>query len=400
MLASAHPEVLAQDWLPPVALGRAREVNEVVRRLDPPRPHAPPPWVVGVAGPIGAGTSTIARRAAREVADRVRAEFGEPHPRILSMRTPFLRGAHGVATTLLQRVDEGFDGRGFPAPEILAGLFRRLRRESRPTVIVLDDVGVGGPDLAPVLRAIADPDRFLPEGETGLPPLWTILAGSCEAMQGVVRAVGPRLPIGPLVRVDPCPLELLRSIVSERAERALGHPAPAALVERVVDRTVADGGGAGRAVDLLRREILGVTFREMRDGILSVRLRGVPVEPWVVRAIGAASRGQTARLSEVKRIEAELAQAEGAQPLPTTTLWRRIVRLEQAGYVRREIRPGGSGGTLSLVRVLTPVDEWVTTSHRLGSRPAVGPWAGSSVPPAEAGSGFVRAELGHLPDGP
>jgi len=395
-----HSEVLAHDWLPPVAFGRAREVEEVVRRLDPPVPQAPGPWLVAVAGISGSGTSTVARRAAREVADRVRAAVKEPFPRILSLRTPFLRGTHGVASALLQRFDDGFDGRGFPVPEILAGLLRRFRREARPTVLVLDDVGVGGPDLVPVVRALAQPDRFLPEGESGLPPLWTILAGTPEGLQGIEQGLSPRLSIGPFVRVSPYDLAVLRTIVTDRADRALGHPVPTALVDRVIARAVEQGGGARRAIDLLRREVLGVTFRELRDGVLPHRLRGVSVEPWVVRAIGAASNGRAARLAEVRRLEAELAQADGARPLPTTTLWRRIVRLEQAGYVRREIRPGGPGGTLSMLRVVTPIDEWVTTPHRPGSRPAVAPWAAPGAPTFASGAGFVRAEFGHLPDEP
>lgn len=400
MTTAEHPEVLAHDWLPPIALGRAPEVAEVVRRLDPPHPKAPAPWVVGVAGPVGSGTSTVARRAAREVLELVRAARAEPPPRSLVVRTPLLRGTHGVATALLQKLDEGFDGRGFPVSEILAGLLRRLRREGCSTVVVLDDVGVGGPDLAPILRAFAQPDRFLPEGESGVPPIWAVLAGSWEGLRAVESAVAPRLSVGPSVRLREYPETALRAIVRDRAERALGHPPPPDVVERVVRRSVEDGGGAQRAIDLLRRELLGVTFREVRDGVLSARLRGISVEPWLVRAIGAAARGRTARLGDVKRLEAELAEAHGARPLPTTTLWRRIVRLEQAGYVRREIRPGGNGGTLSLVRVLTPVDEWVTTTHRLGNRPADAPWDGSVAPAAPVGSGSPRSELGSLPDAP
>ena len=400
MTAADHPEVLAHDWLPPIALGRAAEVAEVVRRLDPPEPKAPAPWVVGIAGPVGSGTSTVARRAAREVIDSVRAACPDPHPRLLGIRTPFLRGTHGVATALLQKWDEGFDGRGFPVPEILAGLLRRLRRERCPTVVLLDDVGVSGPDLAPILRAFAQPDRFLPEGESGVPPIWTIVAGSIEGLQALERALVPRVSVGPLVRLREYSPVALHAIVRDRAERALGHPVPPGVLERVVRRSVEDGGGAMRAVDLLRRELLGVTFHEVRDGILSTRLQGVSVEPSLVHAIGAASRGRTARLGDVKRFEAELARAHGARPLPTTTLWRRIVRLEQAGYVRREIRPGGDGGTLSLVRVLTPVDEWVTTSHRLGNRPADALWSGQDVPAAPASPGWARAELTPFPDGP
>src|SRR5208282_3782655 len=304
MQPTAHSEVLARDWLPPVVLGRAPEVAEVVRRLDPPTPQAPPPWIVAVAGAPGSGTSTIARRAAREVADRVRAALGEPFPRVLAIRTPFLRGPHGIATALVQRLDDGFDGRGFPVPEILAGLLRRLRREARPTVVLLDDVGVGGPDLAPVVRALAEPDRFLPEGESGLPPIWTLLAGTPEGLEVLERAVGSRFPIAPFVAVAPYDTDTLRAIVRDRAERALGHPAPPALVDRVVHRSTEEGASARRGVELLRRELLGLTFREARDGLPSAKFAGISVEPRVVRAIGAAAQGRSARLADVKRLEA------------------------------------------------------------------------------------------------
>jgi len=400
MTTLAHSEVLAHDWLPPTAFGRAGEVEELVRRLDPPIPHAPGPWLVAVGGPPGCGASTVARRAAREVVERVRAALGEPFPRTLVLRTPLLRGTHGVATALVQQLDEGFDGRGFPVPEILAGFLRRVRRDRRPTVILLDDVAPGGPDLVPVLRAFGDPDRFLPEGESGLPPVWTILAGTPGALETLRAGLGGRASFGPWVRLEPYDLATLQSIVADRAGRAIGHAAPAPVVERIVRRTVEDGGGARRAVDLLRRELLGVSFRDVRDGLLPARLGGIPIEPWVVRAIGLASRGKAARLAEVRRLEAELAQVAGARSLPTTTLWRRIVRLERAGYVRREIRPGGAGGTLSVLRVLTPIEDWVTTAHRPETRPVDGPWSSHGAPAPAAGAECLRAALAHLPDGP
>jgi hypothetical protein len=364
MIACAHPEVLAQEWLPPVAIGREAEVAEVVRRLDPPSPRAPAPWMVAVVGPVGSGTSTVARRAAREVADRLRAARPGPPPRLLAVRTRGLRGSHGVATALLQRLDDGFDGRGFAVTEILAGLLRRLRREGRPTVLLLDDVGVGGPDLAPILRAFGAPDRFLPEGEVGLPPVWTVLAGTEEAVALAAAALGPPDPIGPFVALRACSERRLREIVQNRFERALGTPPPLGLVDGIVARAVEEGGGARRAVDLLRREFLGSAVPRSAWGPFLAGRGPVAVEPRVVRAIGAAVRGAAAGVGEVRREEAELARSEGLRPLPTTTLWRRIVRLEQAGYVRREIRTGGAGGTRSVVRVLTPIDEWVTAPYR------------------------------------
>jgi hypothetical protein len=379
-----NPEVLCQDWLAPVPFAREREVQEVVRRLDAPAPVVPAPWIVGVAGPAGSGSSTVARRAARETLERLRRGPGRTNPRLLQVRVAGLKGTHGVASALLQRFDEGFDGRGFPVAEILAGLLRRLRRDGSPFVIVLDDVRVGGPDLAPIVRALAGPDRFLPEGEHGLPPWWTIVAGTPEALTTLGRALGPALPWGSLVTLGPYGTEALRTIVRDRAERALGRPPPSAVLNDVLARVLAEGGGSARAVELLRRALLGGGPRHgpgfvPRHGEVALR-----IEPWVVDAIDRASQGRTARLGEVRRLEAELARRRGAEPLPTTTLWRRIVRLEQAGYLRREIRTGGAGGTRSLVRLLTPVDEWLTVPFALQTRPGASAYVEGPVPPLGA----------------
>ncbi len=389
--------MLANDWLPPVALGRQREVDEIVRRLDPPAPRAPPPWVVGVAGPSGAGVSTVARRAAREVADRLRAARPDGTPRIVDVRAAVQRGTHGVASGLLRRLDDGFDGRGFSTVEILAGFLRRLRRDGRPVVLVLDDARIGGPDLAPVLRAVADPDRFLPEGEHGLPPLYTIVAGSAEALSSLAVSVGGRFPFDPFVSLGPYDGPTLEAIVRDRADRAFGRPAPAALIGRVVRRSVEDGGGTRRALDLLRRELLGPAYGSLGPELRRALGVGVSVEPRVVRAIGAASGKGAARLGEVRRLEAEIARAQGLRPLPTTTLWRRIVRLEQAGYVRREIRPGGIGGSRSLLRVLTPIDEWVMAPRPRETLRGYERWGESEPWRGEGPSGPIRPGAGPPP---
>lgn len=387
MFAVTNPEVLSSEWLPPVPIARERAVAEVVRRLDPPAPVAPPPWVVGVAGPRGSGTSTVARRAAREVLDRLRRTSEGSGPRLLPVRVAGLKGPHGVATALLRLLDEGFDGRGFPVAEILAGLLRRLRRDGRPFVVVLDDVAVGGAELGPVLRALADPDRFLPEGDHGLPARWSILAGTPEGLAGALRG-GGRDAVGPWVELSTYGPDALAAIVRDRAERALGRPPPGSLVERAVHAAVEEGGGSRRAIDLLRRELLG-SGRVWRSGFVPrVGEAAIRIEPWVVEAIAQASRGAAAPLGELRRREADLARREGAEPLPTTTLWRRIVRLEQAGYVRREIRTGGAGGTRSVLRVLTPLEEWVTApsapqTRRGSGRPAAALAAGP-LPEARA----------------
>jgi len=243
-------------------------------------------------------------------------------------------------------------------------------------VIVLDDVGVGGAELGPVLRAIGEPDRFLPEGQSGLPPLWTLLAGSAEGLATAVAGVEGRFPVRPFVELSPYPEPALSAIVRDRFERACGCSAPPDLVQRVVRRALEDGLGARRAIDLLGREILGRDDRPVRS---ARRPDGLAIEPHVLRAIGAASQGLSAPLSDVRRFEAEIAASQGLRPLPTTTLWRRLVRLERAGYVRREIRTGGSGGTRSVLRLLTPIDEWATVPSPSGTPrafggPGVGGW--------------------------
>ena len=378
MLPTAHPEILANDWLPPVTFGRQGAVLEVVRRLDPPRPKAPAPWMVGVAGPSGSGTSVVARRAARELADRWRSG-GEPGlVRGVTVRVAGLRGSHGVATALLRRLDEGFDGRGFSTREILAGFLRRLRREGRAAVVVMDDLAPGSPDLGPVLRALAEPDRFLPEGEEGLPPLWTVLAGTEAGLATAAAQIDGRFTFEAVVLLEPYSEELLGTIVADRAERALGRPLSPETAAEIVDRALAEGGGARRAIELVRRAILGAPFATSLGLPRRAPPLGVAVEPRVVRALGEASRGHAARLGEVKRLEAELARSEGDRPLPTTTFWRRIVRLEHAGYVRREIRTGGNGGTVSVVRLLTPIDEWVTEDRPSGTPRGFGVWTAAA----------------------
>ena len=247
MFEVCHPEVLARDWLPPVVLGREREVAGAVRRLDPPRPRSPPPWVVGIVGASGNGTSVVARRTAWEVVARLRSEADGAYPRVFPVRTTGLRGTHGVAAALLRQLDERFDGRGFSVAEILAGFLRRLRREGRATVLVVDDVHIGGPDLGPILRCLADPDRFLPEGQFGIPPTWTILAATHEGWATVLASAGERVALEPPVTLAPYSDRGLSTLLRDRAARALGRPPGEELVARIVEQTVADGGGARRA---------------------------------------------------------------------------------------------------------------------------------------------------------
>lgn len=393
MLNAVHPEILGPDWLPPVPLGRSREIAQVLRLLEHPSQGARPPPMVLVEGPEGSGTSTVARAAGRTLASRVRSSPSPSEIRMYTVRVRSCRTGLGAASALLRHFDPGFDGRGFSVVEVLAGFLRRLHRDRRTALIVLDDIGVGGPDLAVLLRAFSDPERFLPEGESGVPSILLLLAGRREGLDGATRGFGLRPPPERWVRLSPYSPTEIRAILRDRMERALGRPAPETILERVTARVHRDGCGISRAMDLVRREILGPSA--IRPGSVYRPLESrldLSIERHVVRALARAADRESVPLRDIRRWEALLAKAEGARSLPTTTFWRRIIRLEQAGYVRREIRPGGMGGTQSVLHFLSPVREWFTAPPGRGTPRGSGPsgggrWSAEWAPPDRSPTG-------------
>ncbi len=73
-----------------------------------------------------------------------------------------------------------YDGRGASAEFSLLLLLRRIRTLGRPTVAFLDQVGLTA-DLSRVLRPLAQPERLMPEGSAGLPPILVVAAGQRDA---------------------------------------------------------------------------------------------------------------------------------------------------------------------------------------------------------------------------
>src|SRR5579863_4085368 len=141
-MRAAHPEVLAPDWVPPTVIGRESNLGEVLRHVDA--------WAaegtaggrgVALLGPAGSGTSTFARVLARRAVEAVRRRSETGPLRSIVLDTRGAAGAHAIAAELLRSLDEGFRGTGFSVAEILAGFLRRLRRERRPLVAVLDNLG-------------------------------------------------------------------------------------------------------------------------------------------------------------------------------------------------------------------------------------------------------------------
>jgi hypothetical protein len=359
--ATPFPSVLTPDWLPPVLSGRAAELAELSERLGDPYPARPPPWVASVVGPSGSGTSAVARLAARRLLESIQRESQSAPPALVRVRVADTPGVHGVASALLQGLDSGFEPRGFPVAEIVAGFLRRLARDGRAAVVVLDDVGAGAPDLRPVLRALLAPARFLPEGVEVAPMLWTIVAGNIAAEASWSRLERIGLPRQSRVVLPPPDATTVRAAVSDRAARALGRPAPTELIERVVGRALREEHGIGRALELLRRELLGPTTGRPAGAVSLLGTPKVPVEPRILAALERATRGRPATLGEIRDWEVRLAAQEGARPLPATTLWRRMVRLQAAGVIRREVRPGGSGGTRSTIELVGPIPYYTFT---------------------------------------
>jgi len=378
MLAAVHPEVLASDWLPPVPLfrrGEVRLIADLVRRGwtgDGPR-------LVALRGPAGSGTSTVARSAVGAAVRDAPAEPGHL-PRSIQVRVRETRGAWGVATLLLRGLEGDFTGRGFHPSEIMAGLLRRLQRDARPTVVVLDDIGPGAGDLGLIFRALTEPHRFLPEGDA-VPRIVTVVAGATEGL-GVWAAVR-RLPRSAVHQVElgPYPSEVIGSIVADRATRALGRTPPEAWLAQL-SRTARDRGYSSTgAVDLLRRSLATPDLAPIAPSP-GQRDPEFSLEPRLLAALQRLERHRRASIAQIRRWEADLATAEGGRPLPATTFWRRIVRLESVGLVHREVRAGGAGGTRSIVELVGPIPE---SFSRPETRPTAGWTAGPTGPAARPG---------------
>jgi hypothetical protein len=327
-----------------------------------------------VLGPRGSGTSTLARLAARAWAESQPASSGAGGVVQAIVRPGEVHGAQGVAGELLRALDPEYELRGFSVSELLAGFLRRLRSTRRPAVVVLDDLGPGVPDLSRLVSGILDPDGFLPEGGQEIPPLGLVLAGSIEALRAVAKAKWTSQLESRAVRLLPYTEAELTVIAKDRAERALGRSVPAEWVERVVRRAARDNGSAARAVEVLRRELVGPVVSELGP-VYSNSASGpeLEIEPPLLSALGQLEEGVPVRIGELRDRTTDLARSHGSTPMPATTFWRRIVRLERAGLVRRSVRTGGSGGSLSTVVLVRPLGEWSTLTDRSRTLPTGDP---------------------------
>ena len=378
-----HPELLAAEYVPPTLIGRAVAIERVRRWLTIPSNASGSLAVARVVGPAGSGTSAVARVSARRSLEDLRHLGCSPEPVLATVRVRGCRGTQGVAAALLRTLDDGFNPRGFHTTEMIAGFLRRLVRDGRAAVIALDDIGPAAPDLSPVLAALRHPERFLPEGVGDPPAVRLVVAGRPEASAAWSQWERCDLPMDPLVELAPYTPEEIRAIVRDRALRSTGRPLLGSTEDRLVRQAASGPGGADRALQLLRRELLGhdaVVSASVRPGLD----RTLQIEPHFLAALSRALERASAPLGEVRSWEARLARSTGRRPLPPTTLWRRILRLEEEGLVRRTIRPGGCGGTRSVLELLRPFSEWPIPPARPGTLRADDVFANSGPSPRAA----------------
>jgi hypothetical protein len=392
MVFPPHPEVLACDWLPPSLIDRSDELARAGRALGEPTPPGDLRPLL-IEGPSGAGASVLARLLARRM-----GPLGPgPRAHLLAVRVRWCAGTTGIAGDLLRSFDPGFGERGFSLAEILAGLLRRIVRDGRPTVILLDDLAPGAPDVVPILRALRNPDRFLPEGMDRSVPLHLVIAASSSLAVSLDAAPRGRLldeiEPGRRLRLTAYSSATLERIARDRLERLFGGPAPDGLAEEFAQRAATEGRGAARLLELMRARFHpGPSVAPPYEPARS-RRRAPRLDARLRAAVEAVCADGPVDLSVVRAKAGELARAAGDRPPATTTFWRRLVRLEQAGLLIREIRSGGPGGSVASIRLPRAAAAAVSLpAGTLRACDPVGPgaWTGPGAPLAAA-PGFPPA---------
>jgi hypothetical protein len=312
----------------------------------------------------------VARWVGRRRASTVRSPNGEPGS-LVAVRVRWCAGTTGVAGALLRHYDAGFREQGFSIAEIMAGFLRRATRQGRSVTVVLDDLSAGCPEIGPVVRALTAPERFLPEGVDHAVPIALILAGTSGARGAASQIAREGLPPPRHFHLPAYPPEVIRRIIAERYAVAVGAEPADALVERLAGRVELEGRGASRALELLRRELLE---EESIPRMVPVRperwASATFLEPHMAAALAATGVGVVVELGALRATAGRLARSSGERPLAPTTFWRRIVRLEQAGLLTREVRSGGQGGSRCQLRLLGPLPVPGQAIRRRGTLPA------------------------------
>lgn len=353
------PRVLSVEWTPPRLIGREELAGELQALLPyPAHPHRRASVVL--AGARGVGSSTLARRFVQNVHDLWWNSTRRSHPPLL-LRADLAESPSPsrAAATLFRGLDPDFDPRGTSTEMLLLLLLRRLRTVQRPTVVWVDQVREGFPGVVRLLRPLLDPDRLLPEGSQGLPPLVVTVSGETQALEGREEIAPGCLP-GPTLyrRLSPLSPEEVRQALEERARLAFESPPSTAALLEMRDLLLTKGWGVALGAELLREsgrraEARGAPRIEPCDVTpppdpTTPRRNARALDACILEALRAESVGSTGgglALPELRARVVLRCQEEGL-PWPTSSqLWRHTVRLERAGAFHREVRMGGRGGS-------------------------------------------------------
>lgn len=344
------PHALGDDWRP--------FLN------TPEDPKVPWPWAEGtqkctwppscviVHGPRGCGTSTYASSLARLARGRWQARPSRRPPVTLTVDLRIHRSGHQIIGALYHALDPSFDARGCSTEHLTLLFLRRLRTEGRPSVIWFDNMPGRPGDLFRVLRPILSPHDLLPEGLDDHPGYVVLVSGETDSARELRAGCAPTES----VRLGAPDYETLRASLTRRATAAFQRTPPSGVITKMTDMLAAAGGGYSREGELLRAAAHNAEGR--RAEVLTVEdvhpLTPDPLhlgDPARLDACVLASLRDLEEASQgvaIARLRGRLHTVclEEGLPVPNASrLWRRVVRLETAGYLHREVRLGGAGGT-------------------------------------------------------
>ncbi len=335
--------VLERSWTQPVLVGR----DEVLAHLEAsalPRLGPGLSLAVSVLGPHGSGTSAVATHLVATAEDRLTRPGSKGTPLLLRVDASTCRTPSSLVTALFHEIDPFYDGRGASTEFGALLLMRRMRTLGRPAIRWIDQVGAKASHVGRVLGSLAHPERLLPEGPAGLPPMLVVASGERDPLPedpSVVRTV-----LAPLSVRDLC-----RAIMA-RANLVFNTSPPTDAVAAIARLSVSRGWGLSMVGELLaeagrRAESRGGFRVEAEDVSLPphVSRHGADAEGFGAVILGILREAQGALpVGEVRRrVEARCAEL-GLRAPAQARLWRHLVALERKGVVRREVRRRGSRG--------------------------------------------------------
>jgi hypothetical protein len=304
---------------------------------------------VAICGPRGAGTSTMAAHLTNSV-----KRYG--NVQVLRVDASTCRGPHAILTILIQCYHPNLAAHGYSVPVLSTFLLRNMRTSGRPTVVWLDQVHMNNVDVSSVAMPLLSPEKYLPEGAAGVPPIMVVTSGCQDPLPNHCR--GPAT-----VLHYPVPLLSGRDFVQAMesiAASTLGEVPPMNALMAVGAIVTSRGWG----LSMVGRVLEDASKRAHARGAQRIDTQDVTLPAGVIR--DGRTQRNPARLDSqilsalrdvqhavsVHRISSAIEKAciKDGLPVPSPSQIRRhIVHLEQLGVVQRIVRCGGNGGSRSLV---------------------------------------------------